>query len=83
MTFDVGGFRDAFFAKHGLAARPRNEPAYIMPGTVIRTPLMGNQGMIVEDHRLQKWVDSVELACRYQWQQERGWKSESDIPVEP
>ena len=83
MTFDVDGYRAAFFAEHGLEPRPRRELAYVMPGTVISTPIMGNRGILVEDFRLRKWAHSVDLACRYEWQQERGWHSESDIPVEP
>jgi hypothetical protein len=77
MTFDVEGYRVAFFAKHEIERRNRWQPTYIQPGTVIKNPVAGNEGMLVEDMRAIRWADSVEKACRYQWQKERGWTGET------
>jgi hypothetical protein len=72
-TFDTEGYRQAFFALHELERPNRWKPTYLLPGSVIKNPVMGNQGMLIEDFRIRKYVDAVEKACRHQTQKERGW----------
>ncbi len=79
-TFDVEGYRTAYFALHEIERRNRWKPDYILPGSVIRNPVTGNEGILVHDFRLQKWADSVEKACHYQWQHERGWHEPGFVP---
>jgi hypothetical protein len=72
-TGDVEGYRVAFFDAHQIERPNRWKPSYILPGTEITTPITGNQGVVAEDFRLARWASTIEKACRYQWQVERGW----------
>ena len=74
-TGDVEGYKKKFYDLHALERKNRWKPNYILPGTRLRNPLMGNEGVITEDFRLTKHADQVEKACRHQWQVERGWTS--------
>lgn len=73
LTGDGEGYRTAFFARHQIERPSPGTPAFVLPGTLVRNPVTGNLGIMVEDFRATRWVNSVELACRYQWQKEQGW----------
>lgn len=70
MTGDPASYRDALAAEYDIEIVGRG-PVYIPPATRVATPVMGNRSPLLEDVRLQKRVDSIERACRYQLQQER------------
>jgi hypothetical protein len=70
LTGDAASYRDALAAEYDLEIAGRG-PVYIPPATRVATPIMGNRSPLLEDVRLQKRVDSIERACRYQLQQER------------
>ena len=77
LTADSAGYRSAFFASHQTEEPGLGVPAFILPGTAVQSIVIGNAGTFVEDFRLTQWIDEVEIACRYQWQKERGWTDDS------
>ena len=71
-TGDHEGYRQRYFALHNTNRPNRWAPAYVKPATRIMASLLGNQGVIVRDTRMWAHVDTVERACRFQFQRERG-----------